>query len=120
MSIKRTVRFRPLAMALTSLAMLGVGVAARAQDLTVNRHAALGGPFIQGYANDISATNNVLVQGPESMVQGGGRGRLRVGSAWGYSGIYTDVTSTGAPNDLVLGASSGLVRVGLSDPIASP
>jgi hypothetical protein len=63
------------------------------------------------YNTDIWSENNIHVQGNETMTQGG-RGRLRVGSAWGYQGLYTDPTSTSANNDLILGASSGTVRVG--------
>src|SRR5205085_11596037 len=54
------------------------------------------------------------VQGNETLVQGG-RGRMRVGTAWGYMGLYADPSSTGAANDLILGASSSLVRVGPPD-----
>jgi hypothetical protein len=37
---------------------------------------------------------------------------LRVGTAWSYVGLYAEAGSTGAGNDLVLGASSGTTRVG--------
>jgi hypothetical protein len=72
---------------------------------------AVSGNGTNVYSTDVWVENNIHVQGNETMNQGG-RGRLRVGSAWGYSGLYTDGTSTSANNDLVLGASSGLVRVG--------
>jgi len=73
---------------------------------------SVGGAGVNVYATDGWVERNLHVQGPEALVQGGGRGRLRVGSAWGYSGLYADPSSTGAGNDLVLGASSGTVRVG--------
>lgn len=72
---------------------------------------AVGGNGTNVYATDAWIENNMHVQGNEAM-SAGGRGRLRVGSAWGYAGLYTDGTSTGANNDLVLGASSGVVRIG--------
>jgi hypothetical protein len=72
---------------------------------------AVNGNGTNVYNTDIWAENNIHVQGNETMAAGG-RGRLRVGSAWNYMGLYTDGTSTGANNDLVLGASSSLVRVG--------
>src|SRR5207237_7047159 len=70
---------------------------------------AVGGNGADIYATDIWVERNMHVQGNETLAQGG-RGRLRVGTAWGYIGIYADPSSTGA-NDLVLGASSSLVRV---------
>lgn len=72
---------------------------------------AVGGAGTNVYATDAWIENNMHVQGNEALVAGG-RGRMRVGTAWGYMGLYTDGTSTGAGNDLVLGASSGQVRVG--------
>jgi len=71
---------------------------------------AVGGNGADIYATDIWVERNMHVQGNETLAQGS-RGRLRVGTAWGYIGIYADPSSTGA-NDLVLGASSSLVRVG--------
>jgi hypothetical protein len=73
---------------------------------------AIGGAGVNVYSTDVWVENNLYVQGPEALAQGGGRGRLRVGSAWGYSALYADASSTGGGNDLVLGASSGTVRVG--------
>jgi hypothetical protein len=73
---------------------------------------AIGGAGVNVYSTDMWVENNLHVQGPEALAQGGGRGRLRVGSAWGYSALYADASSTGGGNDLVLGASSGTVRVG--------
>jgi len=61
---------------------------------------------------DMWVENNICVQGAETLTAIGGRSRLRVGSAWGYAGIYSDGSSNGAGNDLVLGASSGTVRIG--------
>jgi hypothetical protein len=84
---------------------VGIGSLAPAVSL------AVGGNGANIYNTSAWIENNIHVQGNETMNQGG-RGRLRVGSAWGYSGLYTDGTSTAANNDLVLGASSGLVRVG--------
>lgn len=72
---------------------------------------ALNGPGVNVYATDMWIENNLHVQGNESLTQGG-RGRLRVGTAWNYVGLYADGSSTGAGNDLVLGAGSGIVRVG--------
>lgn len=51
------------------------------------------------------------VQGNETLIQGG-RGRLRIGTIWSYSGLYAEPSSSGNSNDLVLGASSGLTRIG--------
>ncbi len=72
---------------------------------------AVNGPGANIYATDAWIENNIHVQGNEGLVQGG-RGRLRVGTAWGYPGIYADTSSSGAPNDLVLGSTSGIVRIG--------
>ena len=67
-----------------------------------------GGPV---YGTGMWVEYNLHVQGIEGVV-GGGRARLRVGTAWGYAGLYSDATSTGLGNDLVLGGSSGTVRIG--------
>lgn len=72
---------------------------------------AVGGNGVNQYSTDLWVENNEHVQGNETLNQGG-RGRLRVGTAWGYVGLYADASSTSAANDLVLGAGSGLVRVG--------
>lgn len=72
---------------------------------------AVGGNGVNQYSTDLWVENNSHVQGNETLNQGG-RGRLRVGTAWGYVGLYADGSSTGAANDLVLGAGSGLVRIG--------
>ncbi len=90
---------------ITGAGNVGIGATAPAVKLAVN------GNGTDVYSTDAWIENNMHVQGNEVLSQGG-RGRLRVGSAWGYSGIYTDVSSTSQANDLVLGASSGLVRVG--------
>lgn len=37
---------------------------------------------------------------------------MRLGTAWGFMGLFADGSSTGAANDLVLGATSGKVRIG--------
>ena len=74
---------------------------------------AVGGNGTNVYATSVWIENNLHVQGVEGLAQWPGeRGRLRVGSAWGYSGLYSDVSSGGHTNDLVLGASSGNVRIG--------
>jgi hypothetical protein len=83
---------------------VGVGTSTPAVKL------AVGGSGSNVYATDAWIDNNIHVQGNETLVQGG-RGRLRVGSAWGYSGLYAEVSSTGVANDLVLGASSSRVLV---------
>ncbi|MEN2993627.1 MAG: hypothetical protein ABDH91_08775, partial [Bacteroidia bacterium] len=72
---------------------------------------AVGGEGTNVYATDVWVENNLHVQGNEGLTVGG-RGRLRVGTAWGYVGLYAEPNSGGAGNDLVLGASSGRVRVG--------
>lgn len=72
---------------------------------------AVSGAGANVYATDVWVENNMHVQGNEALTQGGGRGRLRVGTAWGYDGLYTE-TGTSGVNDLILGASSGTVRVG--------
>ena len=74
---------------------------------------AIDGPGANVYATSAWVEYNLHVQGNENLTIGG-RGRLRIGSAWGYNGLYTDGSSLGAGNDLVLGASSGIVRVGPS------
>lgn len=72
---------------------------------------SVGGDGVPVYGTGMWIEYNLHVQGIETLVQGG-RGRLRVGNAWGYAGLYADATSTGAGNDLVLGASSATVRIG--------
>lgn len=84
---------------------VGIGTAAPAVKLAIN------GAGTNVYATDLWTENNIHVQGNETL-GAGGRGRLRVGTAWGYSGLYTDGSSTGKLNDLILGSSSGIVRVG--------
>lgn len=92
-------------MIITTAGNVGIATAAPAVRF------AVGGNGANIYGTDAWIENNLHVQGNETMVAGG-RGRLRVGSAWGYSGLYTEGTSTGVVNDLVLGASSGIVRIG--------
>jgi hypothetical protein len=86
-------------------ARVGIGAATPAARLSV------GSDSTDVYATDVWVERNIHVQGNETLAQGG-RGRLRVGTAWSHVGIYADVTSTGAANDLVLGGSSGVVRIG--------
>jgi hypothetical protein len=85
---------------------VGVGTTAPAVKL------AVGGAGINVYNTDLWAENNIHVQGNEVMTQGGGRGRLRVGAAWGYMGLFAENSSANVANDLVLGAGTGFVRVG--------
>lgn len=71
---------------------------------------AVGGNGKDVYATDVWVERNLHVQGNETLTQGG-RGRLRIGTAWSYVGIYAETSSTNAANDLILGASSNTVRV---------
>lgn len=73
---------------------------------------SVGGNGGNVYATTSWIENNIHVQGNEGLTTVGGRGRLRVGTAWGYVGLYADANSAGAGNDLVLGSSSGIVRIG--------
>lgn len=72
---------------------------------------AVNGSGTNVYQTNVWIENNLHVQGNEGLTQGG-RGRLRVGTAWGTVGLYSDVSSTGISNDLILGASSGNIRIG--------
>ncbi len=90
---------------ITNAGNVGIGVTAPAVKL------AVGGNGTNVYNTDIWTENNIHVQGNETLTQGG-RGRLRVGTAWSYVGLYAEGSSTGAANDLVLGSGSGLVRIG--------
>lgn len=65
---------------------------------------AVGGAYTDVYATGISVTNrNVHVQGNEN------GGWLRVGDAWGFSGMYSE------SGDLVMGSSTGRIRIGPND-----
>jgi hypothetical protein len=86
---------------------VGVGAGATAPVVKL----AVGGNGVNVYATDAWFDNNLHAQGNETLAQGG-RGRLRVGTAWGYMGLYTESSSSGAANDLLLGSGSGTVRVG--------
>ncbi|HLP10562.1 MAG TPA: hypothetical protein VK177_01455 [Flavobacteriales bacterium] len=72
---------------------------------------AVNGAGTNVYATDAWIENNMHLQGNEVLMTGD-RGRLRVGTAWNYVGMYADASSTGLGNDLVLGASSGTTRIG--------
>lgn len=93
-------------MTVTSTGNVGIGATAPVVPL------AVGGNGTSVYSTSIWAENNIHVQGNETMTQGGGRGRLRVGTAWNFVGLYSEAASNGTANDLVLGASSSLIRVG--------
>lgn len=84
---------------------VGIGTTTPAVKLAVN------GSGVNYYNTDAWIENNMHVQGNETLTQGG-RGRMRVGTAWNYIGLYSELSSSGVANDLVLGASSALVRVG--------
>ncbi|MCS7073548.1 MAG: hypothetical protein NZ108_03685 [Bacteroidia bacterium] len=71
---------------------------------------AVNGPGANIYATDAWIENNLHVQGNENV--SGGRGRLRVGTAWDRVGLYAEPNSVGTANDLILGASSGWTRIG--------
>jgi hypothetical protein len=88
---------------------VGIGANVTAPSVTLS----VGGNGTNVNATDAWIENNMHVQGNENLTQGG-RGRLRVGTAWNYVGLYSETSSSGAANDLVLGASSGVVRVGPS------
>lgn len=45
---------------------------------------------------------------------------MRIGTAWGYMGLYAETSSAGSANDLVLGAGSGYVRVGPNASAGAP
>ncbi|HEX8852993.1 MAG TPA: hypothetical protein VF754_05875 [Pyrinomonadaceae bacterium] len=79
---------------------------------------AVNGPGANVYATDAWIENNLHVQGNETLAQGG-RGRLRVGTVWKYIGLYADPSSSGANNDLAIGGSSGVVRVGAGPGVSS-
>jgi hypothetical protein len=72
---------------------------------------AIGGDGVNVYGTSAWVQDNIHVRGNETLTQGG-EGRLRVGTAWNYVGLYADVSSTGVQNDLVLGSSTGIVRIG--------
>ena len=71
---------------------------------------AVGGNGGDVYATDAWIENNIHAQGP--LAVGAGRGRLRVGTKWNYVGLYAEPNSATVNNDLVVGASSGTVRIG--------
>lgn len=90
---------------ITGAGNVGIGTTSPAVRLAIN------GNGVNVYATDAWIENNMHIQGNETLNQGG-RGRLRVGTAWNYVGLYADASSSSQANDLVLGASSGLVRIG--------
>lgn len=99
---------------MATVSNIGVGVGAGVTAPGVR--LAVGGNGFNVYGTDQWVENNVHVQGNETMTQGGGRGRLRIGNAWGYAALYSETTSNGVNNDLLLGASSGWVRIGPGGP----
>ncbi len=84
---------------------MGIGSTGPAVRLAINGNGS------NVYNTDLWIENNAHIQGNETLTQGG-KGRLRIGSAWSYVGLYAESSSTSVSNDLVLGASSGLVRIG--------
>lgn len=72
---------------------------------------AVGGPGANVYNTTLWTENNIHAQGNETLTQGG-RARVRLGTAWNYAAVYADASSTGVNNDLMLGSSSGTIRVG--------
>lgn len=88
------------------LSNLAVGTSA-----TPNVRLSVNGRGTNVYSTDLWVENNAHIQGNESLIQGG-RARLRLGSYAGYAGLYADPSSTNVANDLVLAASSKVVRVG--------
>lgn len=93
-------------MRITPAGNIGIGATIPATLLSV------GGNGLNVYNTSLWTENNIHVQGNEVLAQGGGRGRLRVGTAWSYVGLYAEAASNGSVNDLVLGSSSALIRVG--------
>lgn len=86
---------------------VGIGATAPAVKL------AVGGNGVNVGSTDLWVENNLHVQGNEWVGGSPNRGRLRVGTAWNYVGLYAESNSpSNAGNDLVLGASSGVVRIG--------
>jgi hypothetical protein len=59
---------------------------------------SVGGSGTNVYATSAWVENNLHVQGNENLVSGA-RGRLRVGTAWNYIGLYSEAASTGASNE---------------------
>ncbi len=94
------------AMFMTNGGLVGVGNFTNPQV-----RLAIDGAGTNVYATSAWVENNMHVQGNEVLTIGG-RGRLRVGTAWNFAGLYSDVSSGGAANDLILGSSSGTTRVG--------
>jgi len=103
---------RPILTSLALVAIVFFGVIARAQNAQVNGHVAIGGPYVDAYGTDLWVANNIHVQGAVENDQNGGKERLRVGTSWGYPGLYAETDSLGMATDLVLGASSGWIRIG--------
>lgn len=93
-------------MSILSGGNVGIGATNPSMKLSVGGN----GPSSGFSTTDMWIENNLHVQGNETV--GAGRGRLRVGTAWGYVGLYAESNSAGANNDLILGASSNVVRIG--------
>ncbi|MEM7819713.1 MAG: tail fiber domain-containing protein [Candidatus Aenigmatarchaeota archaeon] len=93
---------------------VGIGTTAPDATLDVNGAATIGGDI--GYTNVYQTKlwvgqGNIHVYGNEDLIEVAGTqyGRLRLGNAWNYSGIYADTATDGSANTLVLGASSGKI-----------
>lgn len=95
-------------MSILSGGNVGIGSTAPVAKLSVN-----GNGVNPSGTTDLWVENNAIVQGSEWVGGSPNRGRLRIGTAWNYVGLYAESNSpSSAGNDLVLGASSGIVRIG--------
>lgn len=95
----------------TSMFMTNAGLVGVGNFTNPQVRLAIDGAGINVYATSAWVENNMHVQGNEVLTIGG-RGRLRVGTAWNFVGLFADANSAGTNNDLILGASSGTTRVG--------
>lgn len=88
---------------------VGVGATSPAVKLAVGGN----GVNLNG-TTDLWVENNMFVQGSDWVGTSPFRGRLNLGSkaGWPNVGLYAELNSNNAANDLVLGASSNQVRIG--------